>query len=133
MRSVTRTFLAALLVVLVGLLALGALPSYLGAGDPYHLEATPVAESDGSAYELNASEDGIAERRFQYFFAAVEAEDGRSEGYRRGPYGLKEEFAHSPFDELSTFREFAPANATDGDAVHVRYNDTRYRVRVVRP
>ncbi|MFC6786580.1 hypothetical protein ACFQFH_11990 [Halobaculum halobium] len=133
MRPVTRTFLAAILVVLVALLALGALPSYLGSGDPYYLEATPTAESEGPAYELNATDGGVAEQRFQYFFSATEADDGRSEPYRRGAFGLKEDFAHSPFDELATFREFAPRDAVDGDAVFVRYNDTRYRVTVVQP
>lgn len=133
MRPATRTFLAAVLVVLVGLLALGALPSYLGSGDRYYLEATPVAEADGPAYELNVTEGGVAERRFQYFLSAVGSSDGRSKAYQRGPYGLKEEFSHSPFDEVATFREFAPADAVDGDAVLVRYNDTRYRVTVVHP
>ncbi|WP_435062131.1 hypothetical protein [Halobaculum sp. EA56] len=132
MRPVTRTFLAVVLAVLVGLLALGALPSYLGAGDPYYLTATP-AEADGPAYTLNASEGGIAEQRFRYFFSAVESEDGRSEAYRRGPYGLKEGFTHSPFDEVATFREFAPEGAVDGDAVFVRYNETRYRVTIEHP
>ena len=132
MRSVTRTFLVGLLAVVVLLLALGALPSYLGSGDPYSLTAEPVA-TDGPAYALNATEGGIAERRYQYFFAAVESADNRSDAYRRGPYGLKEEFTHSPFDEVATFREFAPAGAVDGDAVFVRYNETRYRVTVVQP
>ncbi|GAA0206254.1 hypothetical protein [Halobaculum roseum] len=133
MRPVTRKFLVGIVAVVLLLLALGALPSYLGSGDPYYLEATPAAEAEGPAYELNATEGGIAEQRFRYFFSAVESDDGRSEAYRRGPYGLKEEFSHSPFDELSTFREFAPAGAVDGDAVFVRYNDTRYRVTVVQP
>lgn len=132
MRSVTRTFLVGTLVVLVGLLALGALPSYLGTGDPYYIEATP-AESAGPAYALNATEGGIAEERYRYFLSAVESADSRSEPYRRGRFGVKEAFTHSPFDELSTFRQFAPANATTGDAVFVRYNDTRYRVRIVQP
>ncbi|MFC7135655.1 hypothetical protein [Halobaculum litoreum] len=132
MRSVTRNFLLGVLAVVVLLLALGALPSYLGSGDPYYLTADPVAD-DGPAFTLNATEGGIAERRYEYFFAAVESSDGRSAGYRRGPYGLKEEFTHSPFDELATFREFAPADAVDGDAVFVRYNETRYRVTVVQP
>ena len=133
MRPVTRKFLVGILAVVLLLLALGALPSYLGSGDPYYLEATPAAEADGPAYALNATEGGVAEQRFQYFFSAVESSDGRSEAYRRGAYGLKEEFTHSPFDELSTFREFAPASAVDGDAVFVRYNDTRYRITVVQP
>jgi hypothetical protein len=132
MRPVTRTFLVGLLAAVALLLALGALPSYLGSGDPYYLTAEPV-EADGPAYELNATEGGIAERRFQYFFSAVGADDGRSTAYRTGAYGLKEEFSHSPFDELATFREFAPADAVDGDAVFVRYNETRYRVTVVQP
>lgn len=132
MRPVTRNFLLGVLAAVVLLLALGALPSYLGSGDPYYLTAEATA-ADGPAYTLNASEGGIAERRYQYFFAAVEAPDDRSAAYRRGPYGLKEEFTHSPFDELATFREFAPAGAVDGDAVFVRYNETRYRVTVVQP
>ncbi|WP_277554867.1 hypothetical protein [Halobaculum limi] len=132
MRSVTRKFLVGLLLVVVALLALGALPSYLGAGDPYYLTVSPAA-ADGPAYTLNASEGGIAERRFQYFFAAVGSSDGRSDPYQRGRFGIKEEFTHSPFDEFATFREFAPEGAVDGDAVFVRYNDTRYRVTVEQP
>ncbi|SHG68217.1 hypothetical protein [Halobaculum gomorrense] len=133
MRSVTRTFLAGILAALVALLALGAVPSSLGAGDPYYLTVEPAGPTGGPAYTLNATEGGIAEQRFQYFLSAVESTDGRSEAYRKGPYGLKEEFTHSPFDEVATFREFAPAGAVDGDAVFVRYNDTRYRVTVVQP
>lgn len=128
MRRVTRLFLLSVVAVVVLLLALGALPSYLGAGDPYYLTAT-AAEESGPA--VNVSD--YSRQRYPYLFGALESSDGRAEGYRRGPYGVKEAFANSPFDEYRSIREFAPANATTPDAVVVSYNGTRYRVSVVQP
>lgn len=132
MRRVTRNLLLGLVGVLVVLLALGALPSYLGSGDPYYLTATPVeGEGEGEGPAMNVSD--YSERRYPYLFGALGDADGRSEAYRRGPYGFKEAFANSPFDEYRALRDFAPAGATTDDAVVVSYNGTRYRVSVVQP
>ena len=128
MRPVTRRATAIVIAVVVGLLALGAVPSLLGGGPTYQLTVETVDE--GPAYELNASDD-LSQRQFEYFFSALDR-DGASKPYQRGPFGLKESFTHSPFDELDTFRTFAPENATSDDAVFVRFETTRYRVEVTR-
>jgi hypothetical protein len=105
-RQVTRRALAGLALVLVALLALGAVPSALGSGEPYYLVVEPT---DASGDPVNASL--LPERRYPYLFGALAASDGRSEPYRRGRFGLKESFAHSPFDEVDALRTQAP-NAT---------------------
>lgn len=131
MRPITRKFAYGLLALVVVLLALGALPSLLASGAPYYLTAEPTATA-GPAYNLTAEgTDDLTRRRFQFFFSAVDAPDNRSKPYRRGPVGLKESFTHSPFDELDSFREFAPASATTDDGVFVAFEGRRYRVRVV--
>ena len=132
MRPITRKFAYGLVGLVVFLLALGAVPSLLGSGDPYYLLAEPTAD-DGPAYNLTAEgTDDLTQRRFQYFVAATNASDNRSAPYREGPIGLKESFSHSPFDELESFRGFAPANATTNDAVFVEFEGERYRVELVR-
>jgi ABC-type transporter Mla subunit MlaD len=45
MRRVTRNAVIGLVVIVVLLLALGALPGFLGTGDPYYVTAT--ADDDG--------------------------------------------------------------------------------------
>lgn len=130
MRPVTRRATLVVLLVVAGLLALGAVPSLLGTGPTYRLTVEEVGE--GPAYELNASNgDDLTRRRFEYFFSALDR-NGTSKGYQKGPFGLKESFTHSPFDEMDTFRTFAPENATSDDAVFVRFRDQRYRVTVER-
>lgn len=127
MRRVTRRFLLALLAIVVALLALGALPGLLRAGDPYYLSATPT--DDRTA--VDATE--LQERRFPFASAALRNASaeraGRSDPYWRGPVGLKEAFTHSPFDELSALSG-RDRNATDGDAVFARRNGTVYRLAV---
>ncbi|MDS0282017.1 hypothetical protein [Haloarcula onubensis] len=59
MRRVTRNFLLAMGVIVVLLLALGALPSYLRSGDPYYMTATPVGEV-GNVTAGNATGGGGA-------------------------------------------------------------------------
>lgn len=125
MRRVTRIVLGCILAGTVLLLALGALPSYLGSGAPHYLVATPV--DDGPALDVA----DLPERRYPYLFGALEAADGWSDPYYRGPYGLKESFTHSPFDEFDALRGMAPANATQKDTVYVSYQDQRYRMEVV--
>ncbi len=132
MRPITRKFAYGLVAVVMLLLALGAVPSLLGSGDPYYLTVEPAA-TDGPAYNLTTEgDDDLTRRRFQYFFSAVDAADGRSKPYRRGPVGIKESFSHSPFDEVESFRSFAPPNATTEDAVFVSFEGQRYRVHVER-
>jgi hypothetical protein len=130
MRPITRKFAYGLFGLVLVLLALGALPSLLGSGDPYYLVAEPTA-TEGPAYNLTAEgTDDLTRRRYEYFFSAVGSDDNRSKPYQRGPVGVKEAFTNSPFDEMETFRSFAPGNATSGDAVFVEFEGTRYRVTV---
>ena len=132
MRRVTRNFVLLLVAVLVALLALGALPSLLGSGDPYYLTADPVDEngSDGvSAANASAAVDGsvLSERQFPYTTTALR--NGSSGPYREGPWGLKETFAHSPFDERDALAA-RNATAVTEDGVLVTHNGTLYRVAV---
>jgi hypothetical protein len=137
MRPVTRNFLLAMGVVVVLLLALGALPSLLKSGDPYYLTATPIENgsaanaslADGSAVDAA----NLSERRYPYTTAAlsnatVDA-SGQSDPYWRGPVGLKGAFTHSPFDEMDALTQQFPA-ATDGDGVRVAHDGSLYRLAV---
>lgn len=124
MRPITRRVLVGFALVCLGLLALGALPSFLGTGDPYYLTATPT-EADGPA--VNAT--NLTERRYPYLTTAVET--GRSEPYRRGPVGLKEAFTHSPFDEHEGLAARNP-DARRDDGILVQVGDQRYLVTVTR-
>ncbi|MBX0295537.1 hypothetical protein [Haloarcula nitratireducens] len=133
MRTVTRNFILGVGVVVLLLLALGALPSYLKSGDPYYLTATPengsVSVENGTA--VNGSD--LSAQRYPYTTAALDDaarnDTGRSEPYWRGPVGLKGAFTHSPFDELDALRQRAP-EATDGETVVVRHDGTFYRLAV---
>jgi hypothetical protein len=128
MRRVTRNFVLGVLAVVVVLLALGALPGLLKAGDPYYLLASPATAD----VAVNATD--LPERRYPYATAALgnatASEPGRSGPYWRGPVGLKGAFTHSPFDELAALGGREP-DATDGDAVFVRRNGTTYRLAAV--
>ncbi|WP_136688728.1 hypothetical protein [Halorhabdus amylolytica] len=127
MRRRTRIALLVILGVVFALLALGALPNYIRAGDPYYLTATPV--DDHAA--INGSD--LDERRYPYTTAAVADATGdgagRSEPYWRGYVGFKEAFTHSPFDELSALRQRNP-DANDGEAIYVRLDNRYYRLTV---
>jgi len=156
MRRVTRNFLLAMGIIVVVLLALGALPSYLRSGDPYYMTATPVGEvGNGTA---NATGSGgpatpggtatattatvangsvvaadLSERRYPYTTAALANatidSPGQSEPYYRGPIGLKGAFTHSPFDEYDSLVQQYDA-AADGDGVRVQQDGTVYRLAV---
>jgi len=134
MRSITRSVLIGLVVVVLLLLALGAVPSLLRSGDPYYMTATAV--DDRTA--VNATD--LPERRYPYTTAALaearNASDGagRSAPYWRGPVGLKEPFSHSPFDEVSALGQRADPGspAVTDDAVYVRVDGQVYRLAVVR-
>lgn len=148
MRRVTRNAVLLLLAVLVALLALGALPGLLKSGDPYYLTADSVDASatnvtnnasattnvtgnasatsaTGNASAVNGT--ALSARQFPYTTEALR--NGTSEPYWRGPWGLKESFTHSPFDEVSALRARNPG-ATTGDGIFVRHNATLYRVGV---
>ena len=132
MRRDTRNFVLLLVAVSVALLALGALPSLLGSGDPYYLTADPVEEngSDGASV-ANASAavtgSALSERQFPYTTEALG--NGSSKPYRAGPWGLKETFTHSPFDERDALAA-RNATAVSGDGVLVTHNGTLYRIAV---
>ncbi|MFB6192050.1 MAG: hypothetical protein ABEI11_01875 [Haloarculaceae archaeon] len=133
MRAVTRRVVYAVLAVVVVLLALGALPSFLRAGDPYYVTAV-AAGAPAGVEPIDAA--NISERRYPYTTAALAAANasaggtpGRSDAYYRGPVGLKGAFTHSPFDEFAAYREQYPG-ATEAGAVYVRRNATTYRLTV---
>ena len=124
MRPVTRNLLIAIALVIVALLALGALPSYLGSGDPYYLTAEGI-ETDEPAVDVN----DVDERRYPVLTGALESADGRSEGYQLGPYGVKEWFTHTPFDEVDALTQRVPEAAVD-DGVRVERDGQTYYVEV---
>lgn len=127
MRRVTRNLLLAIVVILVALLALGALPSYLGSGDPYYLTVESV-ETDEPAVNV----DDVSERRYPYLTGALASDDGRSDGYQMGPYGIKEWFTHTPFDEVDALTQRVPDAATD-TGVRVEFEGQTYHVEVRQP
>ncbi|WP_436907519.1 hypothetical protein [Halosimplex marinum] len=135
MRRVTRNAVLLILGTVVALLALGALPSLLASGDPYYVTADPVdanGSADGSgaaAVNESAAVNGstLSERRYPYTTQALR--NGTSDPYRKGPWGLKEAFTHSPFDERSALAA-RNASAVSESGVLVSYNGTLYRVAV---
>lgn len=151
MRRVTRNVILAILTVVVLLLALGALPGYLGTGDPYYVTATPVdddseiegvtTEADGGSENATNASDvavpsaNISERTYPFTTTALANASsnttGQSAPYQTGPVGFKEAFTHSPFDEVNALTQQYP-DARIGDGVAVSQNGTLYRVAVTR-
>jgi hypothetical protein len=126
-RRITRLFLAGIVVVALGLLALGALPGYLGSGDPYYLQATPT---DDAGPAVNGTT--LSPRQYPYLAEAVDSPTNRSSGYRAGGE-FKEAFTHSPFDEVDALLTRQPNASVDGgDAVRVTVGNRTYLVSVVR-
>ena len=125
MRKNTRRLVVVLALIGVGLLALGAVPSYLGSGDPYYLTAT---QTNASGPAVNATE--LPEHRYPYTTEALET--GRSEGYQTGRWGIKEQFTHSPFDELGALATQNPDARLSDNAVLVEYKGEHYRIAVER-
>lgn len=125
-RQNTRRFVVVLALVALGLLALGALPSYLGTGEPAYLTATQT-EAEASGLAVNVTD--LPDHRYPYLFEALET--GQSEGYQSGRWGLKEEFTHTPYDELDALATRNPDARLGGDAVLVEYEGQRYRIEVV--
>ncbi|WP_267642101.1 hypothetical protein [Haloarchaeobius amylolyticus] len=117
-----QRYVLLLVGLVVLLLAVGALPSLLKSGDPYYVTATEV-ETDHAA----VAAENLSERRYEYVFGALE--DGRSAAYYEGPFGLKESFSNSPFDEFSAIRTWN-GEAVEGDTVYVRRNGTVYRLAI---
>ncbi|WP_199268513.1 hypothetical protein [Halomarina oriensis] len=128
MRTITRNFVLGLLVVLVLLLALGALPSLLGSGDPYYLVAEPVT-NDSVDPDATVNATGLSEQRFPYTTAALDS--GRSEAYYDGAFGFKEAFTHSPFDEIDEF-EARNRDAVENRTAFVTRGNQTYRLDLVR-
>jgi hypothetical protein len=127
MRPVTRNLVIAIVVVVVALLALGALPSYLGSGEPYHLTAEETT-AEGPAVDVT----NVTDRRYPYLTEALESEDGRSAGYREGPFGIKEHFTHTPFDEVDALRQRSSAAVAEDGRVLVTHEGERYYLEVTR-
>ncbi|WP_255152399.1 hypothetical protein [Halorarius halobius] len=136
MRRVTRNVILATLLVVVLLLALGALPQFLRSGDPYYMEATAVDAAPADVDPVNAS--AVPSRRYPYTAAALDAAAnasdgvGRSDPYWRGPFGVKGAFTHSPFDEMGAYRDQYPGAVRGERAFLVRGNAT-YRLAIVQP
>lgn len=122
----TRNLIITIVLVVLALLALGALPSYLGTGDPYYLTVEETAV-EGPAVDAT----NVSERRFPYLAAALKSGDGRSEPYQRGPIGLKEHFTHTPFDERSALVQRVPEAEADDGRVLIEYDGQRYYVDIV--
>ena len=122
-----RNALIAVGLVVVLLLALGAVPGYLGSGEQYYLEVSPTDDT-GTA----ANVTDISERRYPYLTTALNADDGRSEGYQRALGDFKDAFTHTPFDEHSALQQLEPDAARDGgERVIVERNGQRYSVDIV--
>ena len=121
-----RNALIAVGLVVVLLLALGALPSYLGSGDYYYLEVTDT-DDDGTAVDV----EELSEQRYPYLTAALAADDGRSDGYQRALGEFKDAFTHSPFDEFDSLGQLEPdAVRDDGDHVIIDLDGDRYSVTI---
>jgi hypothetical protein len=98
--------------------------------------AAGTATVTGTATASSAATDAsvingtaLSERRYPYTTEAVR--NGSAGPYYEGPWGLKEPFTHSPFDELSALEGRNPAAVTPEGAL-VRYNATVFRVAVGR-
>lgn len=123
MRRAKRITLLAIGLSVLALLALGALPQYLGGGDVYYVTATELEDEERPAVDVSDAD----ERRYPYLVEALET--GRSDPYEEGRFGFKEWFTHTPFDELEAVRARAPEAAAN-DGVYVERNGTLYRVEI---
>jgi hypothetical protein len=135
MRPITRNVALLIAGAVVLLLALGGVPSLLGTGDPHYIEATAVSESDVPAEVDPANASTLFDGSYPYTFEAIAAagnDTGRSDAYRTGPFGLKNAFSHSPFDEMSAYEAQYP-DAVRDDAVFVRTENGTYRLATIQP
>jgi hypothetical protein len=133
MRRVTRNLLAGVAVVLVLLLALGAVPSLLKSGDPYYVSAASLGENATAGNDTAVDASELSDRTHPYTTTALANASANRTGYSapywKGPFGFKGAFTHSPFDEVGALRQ-RNANATVGDGVRLSVNGTLYRVGV---
>jgi hypothetical protein len=123
-----QRYLLVLVILVVLALAVGALPSLLQSGDPYRVQTTDIGNAstfDGTAYDAT----NVSDRRYPYLVRAIE--DGTSNRYYEGPFGVKESMSHSPFDEFGALETRVP-NAVDGRVAYVTYDGTVYRLEIVR-
>ncbi|SEH51622.1 hypothetical protein SAMN05192561_10430 [Halopenitus malekzadehii] len=127
MRRVTRNLLIAIGIVALALLALGALPSYLGTGEPYHLTVEPT-DDEGPTVDVS----NVTDRRYPYLAGALASDDGRSPGYQEGPFGVKEHFTHTPFDELDALQRRNREAVREDGRVRVVHDGRRLYVDVRR-
>ena len=127
MRRIMRNALLLTGFVIVALLALGAVPSYLGSGEAYYLEVTPT-DADGEVVNVT----GISGQQYPYLTEALTAADSRSAGYQRALDGAKQWFTHSPFDERDGLARRNPAAVSDdGDSIRISHEGDRYNVAIV--
>ena len=128
MRRRTRNVTLAIIGIVGLLIALGALPGLLRAGDPHVV----VAEPDGGHAAIDVT--NLSAQRFPFVSAALSnataTATGRSPRYWRGPVGFKEVFTHSPFDEFAALENRQP-NATAGDTIYVRNGEGRFRLSII--
>lgn len=134
MRRRTRNAILVILGVVVVLLALGAVPGLLKSGDPYYLTATETDTATLAADNRTAvNVTAISPRRYPYTTAALAnatgGPPGRSDPYWKGPFGVKEAFTHSPFDELDALTQRNGTAAVEG-GVYVQTNGTVYRLAI---
>lgn len=123
MRRAKRITLLAIGLSVLALLALGAVPQYLGGGETYHVTATEIGEGDRPAVDAS----GLDDRRYPYLTEALET--GRSEGYETGPVGIKSWFTHTPFNERGAIAERNP-DAVENGTIYVDRGGTLYRVEI---
>ncbi|WP_114576131.1 hypothetical protein [Saliphagus sp. LR7] len=118
---------ATVLFALLALLALGALPSLLGGGEVYYVTATSVESENGNGEPIRV--ENLSENRFPYTHQAIE--EGISDAYEEGRFGIKESFTHTPSDEFGELRVREGA-ATPGDeeGVLVVENSSYYRLEI---
>lgn len=122
MRRAKRLTLLTIGLSILALLALGALPQYLGGGETVVMTATEI-EEDRPA--VDASE--IDEGRYPYMSEALET--GASEPYEDDRFGIKEPFTHTPYDELGAVEQLND-EAVEDEAAYVERDGTLYRVEV---
>lgn len=127
MRRAKRITLFAIGFSVLALLAVGALPQYLGGGETYYMTANEVGNENGDEDRPAVDASEIDSKRYPYMSKALET--GISEGYETGPSGFKERFTHTPFDERGAVKERNPG-AVDGDAVYVQRDGTLYRIEI---
>lgn len=124
-----QRYILVLVALVVVALAVGALPSLLESGAPYHVTATEVSNESVPADAATYDATDVSDRRYPYVTAAVA--EGVSASYYEGPFGVKESFSHSPFDEFGAIETRVP-NAVDGDVAYVTHEGSVYRLEIVR-